>query len=251
MRNEETRVELIYDHDCPNIGDARTNLVSGLVLAGWPLKWTEWNQGDPHTPERARQFGSPTILVDGADIAGGQGFRDGRFCRIYGCADHGVQGVPQADLIAKALLQRTRPVACWLRMAAPLPSLGIALLPKLACPACWPAYAGLLSSVGLGFLTSSPNLLGVTAGCLGLALGAIAFQAFARKQSGPLVLAAIAAAGIVLGKFVLNSGIALYLSAGAFMCASIWHAWPVRTKAAAGWRECVKFTRSEALEKAK
>lgn len=45
-------IELIYDSDCPNIEEARENLrraLSGLNLAA---QWTEWNRGQPDTPQR-------------------------------------------------------------------------------------------------------------------------------------------------------------------------------------------------------
>lgn len=244
MSKRRGKIELVYDQDCPNIRDTRCNLMIALVATGWPVEWTEWNQSDPGAPERVRRFGSPTILVDGADIVGGQGLHEGRFCRMYRRADQQICGVPPPDLIAAALPKRTRPpakVGSWLRKLTPVPSVGIALLPKLACPACWPAYAGWLSTVGLGFLISGTNLFRLTAGCLALALGAIAFQAFARRRSGPLILAAIAAVGIVIGKFVVNSSTALYMSASVFVCASVLNAWPIRTKVAAGCHECLNL----------
>ncbi|KAF0218625.1 MAG: putative Thioredoxin [Geobacteraceae bacterium] len=46
----------------------------------------------------------------------------------------------------------------WRGMAAMLPGIGLAFLPKLACPACWPAYAGVFSSLGLGFVNYNPYL---------------------------------------------------------------------------------------------
>jgi glutaredoxin len=47
----------------------------------------------------------------------------------------------------------------WRQSLLALPSVGVSILPKLACPACWPAYAGLLTSTGLGFLISAVYLL--------------------------------------------------------------------------------------------
>ncbi len=56
----------------------------------------------------------------------------------------------------------------WKRGLLALPSVGVSILPKLACPACWPAYAGLLSSVGLGFLISTVYLLPLSSCSAGL-----------------------------------------------------------------------------------
>jgi len=55
----------------------------------------------------------------------------------------------------------------WKQGMLALPSIGVSILPKLACPACWPAYAGLLTSIGLGFLISVVYLLPLTAAFLG------------------------------------------------------------------------------------
>src|SRR5260370_5381255 len=90
----------------------------------------------------------------------------------------------------------------WKQGLLALPSVGVSLLPKLACPACWPAYAGLLSSLGLGFLISVVYLLPLTTAFLVLALGALAFRAKERHRYGPFLLGIVAASGVLLGKFV-------------------------------------------------
>lgn len=239
------RIELICDDECPNVGDTRINLMRALAAAGWPPQWTEWNRSDPNAPDEIRRFGSPTILVDGVEIADADDLNSGRCCRIYRYADQRLGGVPPIDLIASAVRRRTRRgVARWMQKLVPLPSIGIALLPKLACPACWPAYAGLLSSVGLGFLVPSSKLFMLTLASLALALGAIAFQGFVRRRSGALVLGTIAATSTVLGKFVFSSDVVLYASVVALIGASAWSAWPIRTKAPASGIQCSKSVRS-------
>src|SRR5712692_1234689 len=65
-------LDLIYEHDCPNAGQARTNLRRALEMAGRPPRWREWSRTDAQTPEHLRRFGSPTILVDRRDVAGGE-----------------------------------------------------------------------------------------------------------------------------------------------------------------------------------
>lgn len=72
----------------------------------------------------------------------------------------------------------------WTQGLLALPSVGVSMLPKLACPACWPAYAGLLTSVGLGFLISAAYLLPLTAAFLVLALGAMLFKPKERRGYG-------------------------------------------------------------------
>lgn len=235
------RIELIYDDECPNVGDTRVNLMRALVAAGWPLKWTEWNRSDANAPDEIRRLGSPAILVDGAEISEAENFNSGRCCRMYRYAGERLRGVPSADLIASALWRRKgHPVAAWIRKILPLPGVGIALLPKLICPACWPAYAALLSSVGLGFLVPSSNLFMLTVVSLALALGAIALKAPTRRRSGVLVLGTIAAVSIVFAKFVFNSGVVLHAGVFVLIGASAWNAWPIRPAAPPNCTQCSK-----------
>ena len=99
-------IELIYDRDCPNVESARRMIRAALADAGKPTRWVEWDRADPATPDDRRGFGSPTVLVDGRDVAGdenGAGRSDASSCRVYrdecGC----VCGAPPAALIAEAL----------------------------------------------------------------------------------------------------------------------------------------------------
>jgi hypothetical protein len=65
------QIELVHDPGCPNLGRARDALTTACRQAGVPAVWTEWNSADPGCPERARRLGSPTILVNGEDVAPG------------------------------------------------------------------------------------------------------------------------------------------------------------------------------------
>ena len=116
----------------------------------------------------------------------------------------------------------------WKQGLTAIPGIGVSLLPKLACPLCWPAYAGLLSGVGLGFLISTKYLLPITAVFLVLAVGALAFRANRRHGYWPFVLGLIAATGVLVGKFWLNSNSAMYAAVGMLVIASMWNAWPHR-----------------------
>jgi hypothetical protein len=93
-----------------------------------------------------------------------------------------------------------------------------------------PAYAGLISSVGLGFLMQTAYLLPLTASSLVLALAALGYRANSRRGYAPLVLGIVAAVGLFVGKFVVDSNVAVYGGIAALVCASIWNAWPTRLK---------------------
>jgi hypothetical protein len=109
-----------------------------------------------------------------------------------------------------------------------IPAIGVALLPKLACPACWPAYAGLLSALGLGFLISAQYLLPLTGFFLALAVATLAWRARARRGYGPMWLGVAASAAVMIGKFLLDSNVAMYAGIGLLVAASVWNCWPRR-----------------------
>ena len=88
------RVELVYFEGCPHAAEARRRLTRALSSAGLDTSWEEWDTGRAATPERYRRFGSPTVLIDGADVAGGV---EGSG---LGCV---VGGAPAADVILTAL----------------------------------------------------------------------------------------------------------------------------------------------------
>ena len=64
-------VELVYDPGCPNVDKARAVLTRALQEADVPAVWTEWGTDDPDCPANRKAFGSPTILVNGEDVAPG------------------------------------------------------------------------------------------------------------------------------------------------------------------------------------
>ncbi len=116
----------------------------------------------------------------------------------------------------------------WRQSILAVPSIGVSVLPKLACPACWPAYAALLSSIGLGFLISVRYLLPLTIAFLVLALAAMLFKARNRRGYGPFLLALLAAVGVLLGKFAWDSRPTVYGSIALLVIASLWNTWPRR-----------------------
>ncbi|MGQ0586546.1 MAG: cation transporter [Gammaproteobacteria bacterium] len=99
-------VELVYADDCPNVGAARGALLRACSMAGLDPLWREWRVDDARCPEHLKQLGSPTILVDGRDVAGASQPAAADCCRVY---QHGgkLSGVPAVELIADALRNRT------------------------------------------------------------------------------------------------------------------------------------------------
>jgi mercuric ion transport protein len=228
------RIEFIYEHSCPNIEDARSQLRLALEQTGLPAHWQEWEHSDPNSPAYARRYGSPSILVDGEDVAGEPG-SDAPSCRIYTNSVGRNRGVPDAALIRTALEKRwqnPKPSlpAERLQLASLLPAVGAALLPKLTCPACWPAYAALLSAFGVGFFDYTPYLLPLTLVFLVMTLAILAWRP--RRGYAPLALGLFAAGAMLIGKFFFDSDITIYTGVALLVGASTWNAWPARTKLA-------------------
>lgn len=65
------QIELVYDPGCPHIERARAVLVVACRQVGVPAVWTEWSTDDSACPDGARNLGSPSILVNGEDVAPG------------------------------------------------------------------------------------------------------------------------------------------------------------------------------------
>lgn len=237
-------VELVYDRECPNVAQARANVLRAFVRASITPRWTEHLHDE--APPHARGFGSPTILVDGLDVAGiAPGAEE--CCRVYAAEGGTLTGVPDVAAIAAALAAseasetNARPADAppeqparggWTSSLGVVPGIGAALLPKVACPACWPAYAGFLGSVGLPLLMEASWLLPVTSAFLVIAIGVLAFRARRRRGYGPFLLGLVAAAFVLIGKFALESDPTMYTGIGLLVAASLWNSWPRRRRQA-------------------
>lgn len=91
----DATIELIYFEGCPNVEAARENLVEAFGTLGWDSEWREWDLEDADTPDRVRRYGSPTVLVNGADVSGASEGPVGLACRA--------DGAPTVEAILQAL----------------------------------------------------------------------------------------------------------------------------------------------------
>lgn len=94
-------VELLYFPTCPNVPAAREQLGRALAAAGLSAAWSEIDVTSDDAPAHLRGYGSPTILVDGRDVAGGAPSSACASCRVYIGSE--VRGVPPLDAIVAAL----------------------------------------------------------------------------------------------------------------------------------------------------
>ena len=100
-------VELIYDAGCPNVEVARQRLSEAFAIARMQARWQEWERSAPDAPAYVRRFGSPTILVEGADVVAAGGLAEAPACRLYRDASGRVSVAPSVSDIAAALMRAT------------------------------------------------------------------------------------------------------------------------------------------------
>jgi len=222
-----TTVELLYFPGCPNVSAAREQLRRAFTAVGRPASWTEIDVSADSAPAHTFGYGSPSVLVDRRDVMGA-GPSGGTSCRIY--VENDVQGVPPLEAIVSALRSAsaaTTPPGAGMSLAV-MPGALLSLLPVAGCPSCWPAYAGVLGALGMPFLMDTKWLLLITGGALLVALVGLAYRAGQRRGRGPLALGALAATVILVGKFVLEVEVAVYIGTPLLVAASLWNAWPKR-----------------------
>jgi len=95
------KIHLLYFEGCPNVEEARENLKTALSRADLALTWVETDLRSGNAPKKWRGFPSPTILINGRDIATGRGFARGAESCRFG-------GAPSVAQIAAALGVRGR-----------------------------------------------------------------------------------------------------------------------------------------------
>lgn len=224
------RVELIYDEDCPNVPSARAAIARAFCEVGLTPRWTEWLRTAATSPPHVRSFGSPTVLVDGIDVADDAGQTPAGSCRLYVGRDGVQSGAPRADVIADALRRAGHAARDSMRtrnarsvLAGSLGPL-VLLLPLGTCAACWPAYSAVLGSLGVGFLLSEPYLFRMALVLVAIAVASLLLDAWPRGRYGPALLGTVAAALGLVGRFALGNDAATIAGSVGLIAAALWSA---------------------------
>ena len=89
-------VQLLYFQGCPNVDASRAATRDALAAENLDVPVEEIDVEDPAAPDWARGWGSPTILINGKDVAG-QTRSDASACRIY------ANGAPSVTAIREHL----------------------------------------------------------------------------------------------------------------------------------------------------
>ncbi len=135
-------IMLVYDADCPNLPAARVALREALEREGLEPKWVEYDRAALGTPAPLLRFGSPTILVDGVDVAGEAGRAAAASCRVYP-GERGLRGVPPLEALADAIAHRTALASApQISKSAASGALGLAFVSALGWLCCLPIASG-------------------------------------------------------------------------------------------------------------
>ena len=102
------RIQLLTFAGCAHADAARELLARVLASSDAVHVVEDIDTGASGTPEHYREYGSPTILVDGEPIGGGEPI-EGSCCRLYRDEQGRLVGVPPESALRAALVQRARP----------------------------------------------------------------------------------------------------------------------------------------------
>jgi hypothetical protein len=97
------KVEVVCDPDCRNLPEARAQLLRAFAETGISPRWIEWNRDSKAAPIYVRAFGSPTVLVNGQDVAEQASTSGNACCRLYPDASGNLRGAPSVEQIVVAL----------------------------------------------------------------------------------------------------------------------------------------------------
>ena len=101
------KVQLITFTGCQNADGARELLRRCLSRAGLEPVFEEIDSLAPGTPGPLREWGSPTILLDGVDVQG-ETRPTGPGCRLYRDASGYSSGAPSESLLLEAIERAKR-----------------------------------------------------------------------------------------------------------------------------------------------
>lgn len=169
------KIQLLYFAGCPNLEPARAALREAMLAEQIDQAVEEVDVESAAAPESVRGWGSPTILIDGEDVAGAAR-TTGSSCRLY------PTGAPTVEEI-RLRLAATRRVPARPSGRAALSMLG-AITAAMAASACClvPAILAGLGLSGAGFGAAFAPYRFYFVGASGVALGVGFWLVYRRRR---------------------------------------------------------------------
>ncbi len=170
------KIQLLHFEGCPNVDAARAALRKAMTAEKIYASVEELDVEAPNAPESVHGWGSPTILIDGADVAGVARSTSSSACRLY------PGGAPSVDMI-RDRLSAVRAGAPDVRPRIALPMVG-AVTAAIAASACCllPAALAVVGVSGAGFAARFAPYRTYFLVATGLALAAGFWFAYRRQR---------------------------------------------------------------------
>lgn len=204
------KIELIYDHDCPNVEVAKSHLKQALTNLSKEHTWQEWDRGNPRSPSYVQQYGSPTILINGKPIGKLRDDKESRSCSIYRDTQENILRAPSVEQIQSSILEANKQQSVMGMLSAGIASI-LAFIPFISCPLCWPAYASFLAYLGIGIFNFTPYFIPILFGLVILSCVLIWRDHGSHKRFSPFILALTGGVLILIGKVMFSLNYLLYV----------------------------------------
>jgi hypothetical protein len=115
-------VNLYFESSCPNVEEARTNIVQAVQISGEAFEVKEIAIQDDNANHAI--MGSPTVTVDGKDVEELGSSESGACCRLYKTSSGRFRGAPEVQTIVNALRRADLALTSKQRLARVVAGLG-------------------------------------------------------------------------------------------------------------------------------
>lgn len=138
------KIQLLYFQGCPNVDASRAAIREALAIEQVAAYVEQIDVEAPDAPAWVRGWGSPTILINGIDVAGQPRSEAAAACRLY------ANGAPSVDTIRERI-KAAHSVPFASRRGVALPMIG-AVTAAIAASACCliPAVLAIIGVSGAG-----------------------------------------------------------------------------------------------------
>jgi len=235
------KIELIYDHDCPNVEIAKTHLKQALANLSKKHPWQEWDRGDPRSPSYVQQYGSPTILINGKPIGKVRDDKESRSCSIYRDTQGNILRAPSVEQIQSSISEAShtnKQQSVMGVFSASIASI-LAFIPIISCPLCWPVYASFLAYLGIGFFNFTPYFIPILFGFVTLSCVLMWRDHGSHKRFSPFILALAGGVLILIGKVVFLLNYLLYVGIICLLASTVLNFYFVRKSSRNSTQPCV------------
>ncbi len=207
--NKETIIELVYNADCWQISEIRKALRLALLKSGYKVFWKEWKSDDEALPERLKHESPFALFINEKltlQVQAGEVPSESELMQLI--------SQKQNSITQKKEGKRKFPKIKFSILSV----VGVAIIPK--CPLCWAAYMSIFSALGFSAIPYPKWLLPAMVIFLIASVGFTLYQAFIRKRFTYMRWIFSGLVLLLLGKFILNITLIMYLGVAVLIATS-------------------------------